>query len=51
MQNWTESFYGGRKTDKNDGEKVGLTYLLIDVTTTSADSYNILSASFQSLSR
>jgi len=42
---------GAEKTDKNDGEKVGLLYLLIDVIIISADSCNILSTSFQSLSR
>jgi len=42
---------GAEKADKNDGEKVVLMYLLIDATITPADSDNILSSSFQSLSR
>jgi hypothetical protein len=42
---------GAEKTDKNDGGKVGLLHLLIDETITPADSDNILSTSFQSLSR
>jgi hypothetical protein len=42
---------GAEKTDKNDGKKVGLLYLLIDATVTPADSDNILSTSFQSQSR
>ena len=42
---------GAEKTDENNGEKVGLLYLLIDVTITSAYLDNILSTSFQSLSR
>jgi hypothetical protein len=42
---------GAEKTDENDGEKVSLLYLLIDVTITPPYSDNILSTSFQSLSR
>jgi hypothetical protein len=42
---------GAEKTDKNDGEKVSLLYLLIGVKIAPADSDNILSTSFQSLSR